>query len=85
VGTRHACGVNGSERGDASDRLAQLSRRMRRSSKRVSVYGLIILAISLVAALTGNNHAPLWALGGLVTAMGPLMLMGSRWVGQQVG
>lgn len=56
---------------------------MRQSGRRVLVIGLIILAIGLVAALTGANSTYIWIMGGVLTALAAFMLIFARWLSTQ--
>ena len=66
-----------------NDRLAHLRVRARRSGTRVTIYGLMALAVGVVAALTGNNTVGIWIIGAALTAMGPLLTLYGVWLGRQ--
>jgi hypothetical protein len=52
---------------------------------RVTIYGLITLAVGAVAAVTGHNAAGVWVIGAARTVMGPLLIVYGLWLGRQSG
>ena len=67
------------------DRLAHLRVRAPRSGVRVTIYGLMALAVGAVAAVTGHNAAGVWVIGAARTVMGPLLIVYGLWLGRQSG
>jgi len=50
---------------------------------RVTIYGLMALAVGVVAAVTGHNAAGVWVIGAALTIMGPLLIAYGLWLGRQ--
>ena len=68
-----------------NDRMDHLRVRARRSGVRVTIYGLMALAVGVIAAVTGHNAAGVWVIGAALTVMGPLLIAYGLWLGRQSG